>query len=270
MQSLSNDEFVMLTDYVRSNFGINLARKKALVEGRLSGYLRDRGFEDYSQYLGALFGDGSQGEVGRLVSCLSTNYSCFLREEDHFEYFRGEVLPELKANTADRDLRIWSAGCATGEEPYTLAMVMLDFFGAERALWDTQLLATDISQKALHAARAGVYAEERMGSVPDEWREKYFRSLGGVKWEVGREARGQVLFRAFNLLEERYPFRKPFHVIFCRNVMIYFDRRTKESLLRKLYGAAAPGAWLFVGHSEPVGRDEADWRYVKPSIFRKG
>jgi chemotaxis protein methyltransferase CheR len=270
MLSLSNDEFVILTDFVRSNFGINLERKKSLVEGRLSGYLRDRGFADFPQYFNALFGDRTQGEAGMLVDYLSTNYSCFLREWDHFEYLRDAALPALKESAAGRDLRIWSAGCATGEEPYTLAMVLLDFFGAERALWDTRLLATDISRRALHAARAGVYTDEQMGSVPQEWRARYFRELDCGKWEIGQAVREQVLFRAFNLLDENYPFRKPFHAIFCRNVMIYFDRGTKARLLRRLYDAAAPGAWLFVGHSESVNRDEADWRYVKPSIFRKG
>jgi chemotaxis protein methyltransferase CheR len=270
MLSLTNEEFFTLTDYMKSNFGINLDKKRTLIEGRLTNYLVGRGFSNFSQYFDMLFCDHSEHEVTRLVSYLTTNYSYFLREWEHFEFLKETVLPGLKASVTSHDLRIWSAGCSSGEEPYTIEMLLQDFFGTERDLWDMKVLATDISQKALGLARRGIYTEEQMEKVPSQWRKMYFRELGGGQWEISRRVRDEVIFRAFNLMEEKFPFQKPFHVIFCRNVMIYFDRKTKTQLIRKFYDIAEPGGYLIVGHSESIGRDETDWRYVMPSVFRKG
>jgi chemotaxis protein methyltransferase CheR len=270
MLSLTNEEFFTLTDYMKNNFGINLEKKRTLIEGRLTNYLVDRGFSNFSQYFDKLFCDHTEKEVTRLVSYLTTNYSYFLREWEHFEFLREKVLPGLKSRVPDHDLRIWSAGCSSGEEPYTIAMLLLDFFGNERGLWDMKVLATDISQKALETARRGIYTDDQMEKVPKQWRSKYFRESCPGQWEVGKAVRDEVIFRAFNLMEDKFPFQRPFHVIFCRNVMIYFDKKTKMQLIRKFYDITEHGGFLFVGHSESLGRDETDWQYVMPSIFRKG
>lgn len=270
MLSLTNDEFYTLTNYMRNNFGINLEKKRTLIEGRLTNYLVERGFSNFSQYFDMLFGDRSEHEVVRLVSYLTTNYSYFLREWEHFEFLKEKVLPGLKETAADHDLRIWSAGCSSGEEPYTIAMLLFDFFDTEKSMWDMKVLATDISQKALDTARKGIYNVEQIEKIPGQWRTKYFRNIGGDQWEIKPAIRNEVIFRAFNLMEEKFPFQKQFHVIFCRNVMIYFDRKTKMRLIKKFYDIAEPGGYLFVGHSESLGRDETDWQYVMPSIFRKG
>jgi chemotaxis protein methyltransferase CheR len=269
MLSLTTDEFTTLTDYMRSAFGINLEKKRTLIEGRLTNYVLDRGFSTFSQYLDTLFREHSDDEVSRLVNYLTTNYSYFLREWEHFEFLRDRALPGLKETVAGRDLRIWSAGCSSGEEPYTIAMVLSEFFGPERGLWDMKVLATDISQKALAAARKGVYSDAQLDKVPGPWRSAYFRSIGAGQWEIKPALRGEVIFRAFNLMQETFPFQRPFHVIFCRNVMIYFDKKAKTDLVRKFYDIAEPGAYLFVGHSESLSREETRWKYVMPSVFRK-
>jgi chemotaxis protein methyltransferase CheR len=255
---------------MKCNFGINLDKKRTLIEGRLTNYLVDRGFTNFSQYFDALFRDRTELEVTKLLSFLTTNYSYFLREWEHFEFLKEKVLPDLKQKASDHDLRIWSAGCSSGEEPYTIAMLLLDFFGTEHGAWNTKVLATDISQKALDLARKGIYADEQMEKVPPQWRAKYFRELGDGRWEIRQNVHDEIIFRAFNLMEETFPFQKKFHVIFCRNVMIYFDKKAKAQLVQKFYDAAEPGGYLFVGHSESIGREETDWRYVMPSIFRKG
>jgi chemotaxis protein methyltransferase CheR len=270
MLSLTNDEFNTLTNYMKSNFGINLEKKRTLIEGRLTNYVIDKGFSNFTDYLAMLFGENTETEVTKLVNFLTTNYSYFMREWEHFEFFRNRVLPELKQTVTNHDLRIWSAGCSTGEEPYTIAMLLSDFFGTEQSLWDMKVLATDISERALESARRGVYAEEQLEKLPPGWRSMYFRDLGSGRWEVKPALRGEVIFRTFNLMEEQFPFQKLFHVIYCRNVMIYFDKETKAELIRKFYRFTEPGGYLFVGQSESINRDETGWKYVMPSVFRKG
>lgn len=270
MLILTDDEFTRLTGFLKANFGINLTKKRTLIEGRLNKYLSDRGYTNFSDYLEIVFRDPNGPEMSQLLNHLTTNFSYFLREWEHFEYLRGQVLPGLRAGIPDGDLRIWSAGCSTGEEPYTLAMLLGDFFALDGSRWDKKVLATDISQKALDTARAGVYEEEALAKVPPEWRKKYFMRQGEGSWQVKPALRDEVIFRTFNLMEDAFPFQRKFHVIFCRNVMIYFDRPTKAALIRKFYQHTAPGGYLFVGQSESIAREDAPWQYVMPSVFRKG
>ncbi len=269
MLSLTNEEFSKLTGYMKANFGINLEKKRSLIEGRLTNYVLEKGFSDFSGYFDVAFSDPTGHEISQLVNFLTTNYSFFLREWDHFEFLRRTVLPELARTVHDRDLRIWSAGCSTGEEPYTISMVLNDFFGMERTNWDLSVLATDISQRALEAARAGVYPAEALEKVPEDWRRKFFTHRADGRWEVKPLLRDNVVFRTFNLMQPQFPFRHPFHVIFCRNVMIYFDKETKGNLIRRFYQSLEPGGYLIVGQSETVAREEAPFRYVMPSVFRK-
>lgn len=270
MLSLTNEEFRTLTEYMKGNFGINLEKKRTLIEGRLTNYVLEKGFANFTEYLESIFLDKTQTEVTKLVNFLTTNYSYFMREWEHFRFFKDTVLPGFLETVADRDLRIWSAGCSTGEEPYTIAMLLSDFFKPENGMWDRKVLATDISVKALEKARKGVYDEEQLEKIPPEWKTRYFKNLGAGRWEIKPTLRQEVIFRSFNLMEESFPFQKQFHVIFCRNVMIYFDRETKTNLIRKFYRHTAPGGYLFIGQSESIGRDETGWQYVMPSVFRKG
>ena len=269
MISLTNDEFSALTTFMKDNFGINLDKKRTLIEGRLNKYLSDKGYSGFSGYLELIFKDPSGGEVTQLLNYLTTNYSFFLREWDHFEHMRSKVLPILRETVTDHDLRIWSAGCSTGEEPYTIAMLLQDFFWLDGKQWDRKVLATDISLKALETAKNGIYDEESLSKVPPEWRKKYFMKYAEGKFQVKQSLRDEVIFRTFNLMEEKFPFQRKFHVIFCRNVMIYFDRETKVRLVQKFYNHTEPGGFLFIGQSESINREDTAWQYVMPSVFRK-
>jgi chemotaxis protein methyltransferase CheR len=175
----------------------------------------------------------------------------------------------VKAAGGDRDLRVWSAGCSTGEEPYTLAMVIDSFLGPEKRLWDTKILATDISTAALEKASKAVYLDSQLETVPGGWRTRYFRKIDDEHSVLNESIRQEIIFRRFNLMNEAFPFRKKFHVIFCRNVMIYFEAETKRELLNRFYDQLEPGGYLFIGHSESVNRHESKFTFVAPAIYRK-
>jgi chemotaxis protein methyltransferase CheR len=192
-----------------------------------------------------------------------------MREWDHFRYFRDSVLPEMAGEIKDNDLRIWSAGCSTGQEPYTLAMIISDFLKNHGLRWDAKVLATDISLKALDAAVKGVYEDESLSKLPPHWKKAYFNKLPDSKWEVCGELKNEVIFRRFNLIEDEFPFKKKFHVIFCRNVMIYFNEETKIKLIRKFYDAMAKGGYLFIGQSESIDKNDTQFQFVMPSVYKK-
>ncbi len=168
-----------------------------------------------------------------------------------------------------KDLRIWCAGCSTGEEPYTLLMLMQEFFGPDYAKWNAGILATDISLKALDTARNGIYPEERIAALPPEFQQKYFRKLGDGNRAVIDRIRQEATFRRFNLMNDSFPFKKPFQIIFCRNVMIYFDQPTRERLVAKFHKFTEPGGYLFIGHSETLGRNQNAYRYLMPAAYRR-
>jgi chemotaxis protein methyltransferase CheR len=208
--------------------------------------------------------------ASELVNKLTTNHTFFAREVQHFDFFKNKTLPDLvKQCEKNRDLRIWSAGCSSGEEPYTLAMLIADYFGENRAMWDTKVLATDISTKVLNIAKAGIYQNEQLDSLPENWRRNYFKKLDKEKSSVADNIKSEVVFRIFNLMNEAFPFKKKFHVIFCRNVMIYFDSNTKTELVNKFYENTEHGGYLFIGHSESINREESRYKYVMPAVYRK-
>ena len=200
---------------------------------------------------------------------VSTNHTYFMREEEHFRYFRGVVLPELTGRVRDKDLRIWSAGCSSGEEAYTLAMIIDEFFGKEKLFWDTKILATDISSRVLEEAKKGVYSNDELAVLPSSWRLSYFTAFDKESSIISDRIKNEVIFRRFNLMEKSFPFRKKFHVVFCRNVMIYFDAETKRKLINKFYEITEPGGYLFIGHSESINRNETGYKYVMPALYRK-
>ncbi|WP_378955266.1 CheR family methyltransferase [Pelosinus sp. sgz500959] len=270
MIEISDHDFKKLITYIQKNYGINLSQKKNLIEGRLSNLLIEKGFDNFSEYLEYVFTDTTNLEITSLVNKLTTNHTFFMRETAHFTYFEKQVLPYLKIKNKEKDLRIWSAGCSTGEEPYTLAMIIAEYFGKEKMFWDTKLLATDISVNALGIAEEGVYLFDTLNTLPKSWKLKYFRQVNKDNYQVLDEIKREVIFRVFNLMDECFPFKQKFHVIFCRNVMIYFDHATKMRLINKFYEITEPGGYLFIGHSESIGRDETRYSYVMPAVYRKG
>lgn len=269
MINIKEKEFKELTEFMKYNYGINLTQKKSLIEGRLSNILIEKGFYNFSEYLKYVFADPSKKEITTLINKLTTNHTYFMREEGHFHYLKDKVLPYLVGTIKERDLRIWSAGCSSGEEPYTLAMLLSDYFGGEKAAWDSKILATDISTRALQAAEKGIYLSESMQDVPNFWKAKYFSKVDAAQYRVKDEIRNEVIFRSFNLMDS-FPFKKKFHAIFCRNVMIYFDNKTKMELVNKFYEFTEPGGYLFIGHSESINKEETKYKYIMPAVYRKG
>lgn len=166
-------------------------------------------------------------------------------------------------------MRIWSAACSSGEEPFTLAMLIDEYFGGNKAGWDTTILASDISQKVLDMAKTGIYSEEKMSDVPERWKKKYFKDQGSGQYMISDAIRREVVFGRINLMDEVFPFKKKMHVIFCRNVMIYFDNEVKEKLVNHLYEITEPGGYLFIGHSEGLNREKTRYRYIMPAVYRK-
>jgi chemotaxis protein methyltransferase CheR len=270
MIELTDKEYNELTGYIQTKFGIHLGeQKKNLVKGRLQKIFMHRGFDSFPTYYEYLLKDGSGLADVELADAITTNHTFFMREPTHFDFYSKEVLPFLYKTVKDRDLRIWCAACSTGEEAYTLAMLTADFFSVKQEQWDTRLLATDISPEALEYARAGVYTDESYRSLPESWRRIYFSRYDLAHHQVRERMRAAVIFRNFNLMESVYPFKRKFHVIFCRNVMIYFDEPTIMRLARKFYDLLVPGGYLFIGHSEVLDRSSTSFHYVLPAIYRK-
>ncbi|WP_378955952.1 CheR family methyltransferase [Pelosinus sp. sgz500959] len=270
MEDITEREFRELVGFVKANYGINLLQKKVLVCGRLNNYIAQCGFHNFSEYFSHVKSDrtGKSGTI--LVNKLTTNHTYFLREPQHFEVLGQVVLPYLATVEAKKkDLRVWSAGCSTGEEPYTLAMLINSYFGAQKSGWDTKILATDISTDVLEKAQKAVYPSNQLDNLPAYWRAKYFHKIDS-EYSVLREIiRQEVIFRRFNLMSETFPFKKKFHLIFCRNVMIYFDAETKEKLINRFYDHMESGGYLFIGHSESINRHESRYQFVAPAIYRK-
>jgi chemotaxis protein methyltransferase CheR len=268
--TITKEEFHKLADYIRANYGIHLKEEKqALVMGRLHNVLVQNNFSSFSEYYDYVIKDRTGMAAATLISKITTNHTFFMREPEHFNYFRETVLPYLKSTVKNRDLRIWSAGCSSGEEPYTLAMIIDDFFGSEKKLWDTKILATDISDRVLEQAKKGVYGNDRIAALPAVWRLNYFRNMDAKNSVISDKIREEVIYRKFNLMTEVFPFKRRFHVIFCRNVMIYFNNETKNKLIQKFYDFTEPGGYLFIGHSESLNREETQYKYIKPAVYRK-
>ncbi|WP_166240959.1 CheR family methyltransferase [Paenibacillus turpanensis] len=270
MINITDQEFKQLVHYIKENYGIHLkAEKRTLVMGRLASVLQQLNMTSFTEYIEYVKADTSGQAALVLADKISTNHTFFMREPEHFIFFRENVLPKLSGYVRDKDLRVWSAGCSTGEEPYTLAMIMDDYFGLQKSAWDTKVLATDISGKVLESCKAGTYEEDKIQTLPAHWRRAYFRAAGPGKYAVSNELRNEVIFRRFNLMEPVFPFKKKFHVIFCRNVMIYFDPPTKRKLVEKFYEWTEPGGYLFIGHSETLEREHTKYKYIMPAVYRK-
>lgn len=266
---LTDQEFTTLVGFVKQRYGIDLSKKRILIEGRLTHLLRERGYTAFQQYFDVVFADKSGAEMTQMLNRLTTNLSYFMRENEHFEFLARQVLPYME-KTRNHDLRIWSAGCSSGQEAYTIAMTIDEYFGPRKAQWDTTILATDISMKVLENAKRAIYPADDLRDVPAAWKHKYFTALdGGKSYQVCEKIRRQVVFRPFNLMEP-FRFKKPLDIIFCRNVMIYFDAPTKENLVRKFYDWSSNGGYLFIGHSESINREATKYTYIQPAIYRKG
>lgn len=251
--------------------GVNLTDgKRELVRARLSKRMRALGWDSFVQYVDFVESEEGRGELAQMVDTLTTNKTNFFRELPHFVFLREQVLPHF-SETGD-PLRIWSAGCSSGEEPYSLAMLLREVF-PDLARRDVRILATDLSHTALGRARLGIYDEGQMEGVPPDLRSKYFRRTkadpaGITRYQVKEEIRSPIALAQLNLME-RWPMKGPFHVILCRNVMIYFDRETRQKLIQRFTQLLPAGGVLMVGHSESLNGLAHDLKYVQPAVYRK-
>ncbi|MFA6686309.1 MAG: protein-glutamate O-methyltransferase CheR [Desulfuromonas sp.] len=274
MMNISDSEFAALRKMIYTRFGINLTEKKrSLLVGRLQKMLRTNKINTFEDYYRHLEQDTSGKAVSDLINLISTNYTYFNREKEHFDYYLSTALPsvcEALHKRGEKDLRIWCAGCSTGEEAYTLLMLTHEYLGSEYPRWDAGLLATDISERVLTTARAGIYPADRVASLPEKLQRKYFTKLQSGQMQVNQNIRQEVTFRRFNLMNTSFPFKRPFHIIFCRNVMIYFDQTTRDALVQRFHRFLEPKGYFFIGHSETLGRDSELFRYIMPAVYQKG
>jgi chemotaxis protein methyltransferase CheR len=274
-KDLGDREFERFRAIVHEGAGISLSEgKRDLLRARLGKVMRRKGIHDFGEYLRLVEEDTSGRELTLLLDAVSTNVTSFYRESDHFQFLEAVVLPALKVQAlagGGRKVRAWSAGCSSGEEPYSLAITLREHF-PEREGWDVRILATDLSTKVLALAHGGLYTAERVKSVPPHLLSKtFFVERNGedeVYYRVRPEVRRMVSFGRLNLHGD-YPFKGPFDFVFCRNVMIYFDKPTQETLVNRFHRYVAPGGYLFIGHSESLNSVVHPFRYVRPSVYRK-
>lgn len=268
MIRLSDKEFNFIVEFMKSNYGINLINKRQLIESRMNNTLVQKNMESFSDYF-EIIKKHDKEEISSLINKLTTNHTYFMREPQHFNFLKNTVLPYHEKYNKQHDIRIWSAGCSSGEEAYTTIMTIKDYFGANASQWDTTILATDISTKAMGQAQTKIYEPEALKDVPESWKTRHFKQRADGLYDLNPAIRKEVVYRVFNLMD-KFVYKKPFDVIFCRNVMIYFDQKTKNELVEKFYDALAPGGYLFIGHSESVQKEASRFKYIQPSIYQKG
>lgn len=264
---ISPAQFARVTQVLHEHAGIRMREgKEGLVRARLAKRLRKLGLPDFDAYLDFVEKEPSRREFAEMIDALTTNKTSFLRESSHFDYLRDSVF-----STHTGPLRIWSAGCSSGEEPYTLAMLCNDSF-ADISKRDVKILATDLSHRVLATAKAAAYAADIMSDVPASWLQKYWTrtrdAQGRDVYEAGPSLRRLVHFAKLNLME-RWPMQGPFDAILCRNVMIYFDKATQQQLVERYWALLRPGGHLFVGHSESLTGLTHRFRYVQPAVYVK-
>lgn len=268
MLTISNQDFNRLVTFMKKSYGIDLSKKQQLITGRLSGTVASKGFSSFTEYVDDILSRKNPQDIDILINKLTTNYTFFMREKTHFDFLKNTILPWLEQTKKNRVLSIWSAGCSSGEEPYTISMVLKDYFGTKASLWDTRVLATDISQEVLNTAQNAHYEVESLQDLPAGWAQKYFRKSKDGNYVVAPEIKSNVIFRTFNLMNP-IQFRLKFDVIFCRNVMIYFDQPTKDALVNRFYNATVPGGYLLIGHSEGLNKATTPYNYIMPATYRK-
>ena len=271
---LKDVDYKKISRLVYEQCGINLHDgKKELVKARLGKRLKEGNFKSFGDYYHYVTTDQGIEELISMIDSLSTNLTYFFREESHFYKLR-EILtqmlaPPARKNRQAANLMIWSAGCSTGEEPYSLAMTVRDCSNGSSP--DVKIVATDISTKVLHAADNGVYHKEKLNNISTGVLKKYFQ-IGSGQWEgyyrIKKDIRDMIQFSRFNLMSIP-PSSYRFDIIFCRNVMIYFDKETQSSLVNRFYNCLNKGGYFFIGHSESLTGLNHDFKYIEPSVYVK-
>ncbi len=271
LQCLSEGEFRTLATFIESELGIRMPEtKKVMLESRLLKRLRHLGLPDYEAYIRFVFSEeGRASELINMIDAVTTNKTDFFREAEHFDFLLERILPSLGTSGAAR--RFWSAGCSTGEEPYTLAMV-LEEFREKTPAFSWSIFASDLSTKVLDKAIEGVYTAEQAEPIPLSFKKKYLlrskdREQGLVR--IKPEIRSRMTFARINFKDRAWPVEGLFDVVFCRNVIIYFERKTQEEIIGRLLQRVRPEGWLILGHSESVAGMNLPMRSIAPTVYRK-
>ncbi len=269
---ISKRNFDRLARYIYDYSGIKMPQSKlTMLEGRLRRRLRATNIVSFDDYCDYLFNeDGIEHEAVYLIDAVTTNKTDFFRESRHFDYMAEAALPAL-ANHGHSNLRIWSSACSTGAEPYTIAMVMEDFIERRSGL-DYSILATDLSTDVLQTAHQGIYPSDLVAPVPPDMMRKYVMSAvrpGRNEVRISPRLRAKVGFARMNLMDAKYPVGNPMHIIFCRNVLIYFDKPTQSAVLSRLTDCLVPGGYLFIGHSESITGFDLPLKQVSNTVFQR-
>ncbi len=276
--SLSERDFLRLSEFIHNEFGIKMPdSKKVMLESRLQKRLRCLGIQSFPEYCDFLFSpEGMNNELIHMIDVVTTNKTDFFREPNHFDYLVQKTLPVLMTGRGagiNNTLMVWSAGCSTGEEPYTLAMVLSEF--AEKCpgfRFRYMILATDISTRVLDKAKQAIYDHERVEPIPMSMKKKYLlksRNRSNDLVRITPALRESVRFRRLNFIDGDFGMREPMDIIFCRNVLIYFDRPTQEMILNRFFRHLRPGGYLFLGHSETLHGMDVPLVQVAPTIYRR-
>ena len=264
--TISDPDFRKMVNFIQSTYGIDLSQKKQLITSRLSPALKKLGYKTFGEFVNHLLDKKENDEVTLVLNKLTTNYTFFMREKEHLDYFCNNIIPDIvRRHERDKTLAIWSAGCSSGEEPYNITMFLYDYLGPQAKQWDTRILATDISAQALTKARQGIY--NLPDTIPSDWKRKYFVANRDGTHTVAPDVKANVIYQTFNLMDP-IKFRRKFDVIFCRNVMIYFDQPTKDALVRRFYDATVPGGYLLISASENLSQN-APYRRLATATFQK-
>jgi chemotaxis protein methyltransferase CheR len=257
-------EFDLIREFVHGRLGIELRTgKERLVSARLGKHVLAGGFRSYESYLKHVQQDGTGDSLLALIDAITTNHTGFLREQEHFRFLASDMAKPLLSR---KSITIWSAASSTGEEAYSILFTLLDCPWV--AASSLRVVGTDISTRAIHAAREAKYANDRMEPVPPAWRQKYFDQIGTVGSRVKPQYRAMAEFRRLNLMD-RLPPTMRYPVIFCRNVMIYFNKQTQTDLVHRLTNALESGGFLLVGHAESLTGMDHNLRYVRPAVYQR-
>ena len=268
---LSDKDFARLSDFIYSRYGIKMPEAKhIMLQSRLQKRLRALQIPDFSQYVDFVFSPAGSDEIVHMMDVVSTNKTDFFRESQHFDFLTNTVLPELYETERQSVIKVWSAGCSSGEEPYTLAMVISEYVSKHRGC-DFSILGSDLSTIVLEKAVTAIYPEDRVDIIPLDLKKKYLlRSKDRTKPTVRivPELRAKTSFMRLNFMDDSYGAPSNFDIIFCRNVLIYFDRPTQEKVINKLCRHLRPGGYFFLGHSESVTGINVPLKQIMPTVFK--
>lgn len=268
---MTDDDFVRICQWVKEEMGIKLSEaKRQMVFSRLTKRLRSLGFDSFKSYLDYVQEEG-KSEIVHFKNAITTNLTAFFREPHHFEYLESTILPEIKANPQNnKRVRIWSAGCSTGEEAYSIAITVNRILPRSMG-WDTKILATDIDTNVLQRGKDAIYHSNRIEAVDPKISKSAFVSFGGDESlvRVTDELRKMVVFNQLNLMQPSWPIKKKFDVIFCRNVMIYFEKSTQQGLISRYSELLNDRGYLILGHSESLFGVTNDFDLVGKNMYRK-